>query len=167
MARTATDILKEAILLERRGQAFYSSVAEKTDSPAAKEIFIHMAEEEREHIKFLTDQFQHYDKHKTFISPDNYEEPEEDEVAMRVLSEQMKKEISAASFEAAAISAAIDFEDRAVKIYGERAETAVDPVEKAVYKMLKEWEMGHQKMLHDLNEDLKADIWNDNSFWPF
>jgi len=167
MARTATDILKEAILLERRGKAFYSNVAEKSDSASAKKIFEMMAEEEDEHIKFLSEQFKHYEKNKEFLSPEGYEEPAEDEVAMKVLTDQMKKEINAASFEAAAISAAIDFEDRAVKIYSERAEEAVDQNEKDLYKMLAEWEMGHQKMLHELNEELKADVWNDNNFWPF
>ena len=44
---------------------------------------------------------------------------------------------------------------------------AVDENEKQLYKMLAEWEMGHQKMLHELNEELKADVWNDNNFWPF
>lgn len=167
MARTATDILKEAILLERRGKAFYSNVAEKSDSESAKKIFQMMAEEENEHIKFLSEQFKHYEKTKTFLSPEGYEEPSEDEVALKVLTDKMKKEINAASFEAAAISAAIDFETRAVKIYSDRGEEAVDPNEKALYRMLAEWEMGHQKMLHELNEELKEDIWNDNSFWPF
>jgi rubrerythrin len=167
MARTATDILKEAILLERRGKAFYSTVAEKSDSESAKKIFEMMADEEDAHIRFLSEQFKHYENHHEFLSPEGVEEPAEDEVALRVLSDQMKKEINAASFEAAAISAAIDFEDRAVKIYASRAEEAIDPNEKALYQMLAKWEMGHQKMLHELNEELKADIWNDNSFWPF
>ena len=37
-SKTAIDILKEAILLEKRGKAFYSMVAEKSDSEAAKKI---------------------------------------------------------------------------------------------------------------------------------
>ncbi len=44
MARTAEDILKEAILLETRGKAFYKNVAEKCDSPSTKKIFEMMAE---------------------------------------------------------------------------------------------------------------------------
>lgn len=167
MAHTAIDILKEAILLERKGKAFYSSVAEKTDSVSTKKIFSLMADEEEEHIKFLSKQFVHYEKTKSFLKLDGYVENPEEEVSMRVLSEAMKKEISAASFEAAAISAAMDFETRAVKVYSERAEEAIDPNEKALYKMLADWEKSHQHFLHQLNEDLKANIWNDNSFWPF
>ena len=94
------------------------------------------------------------------------EDPEE-EVAMRVLTDAMKKEIGAASFEAAAISAAMDFEARAVKVYTDRAAEATDPNEKELYQMLADWEKSHQRFLHEINEELKADIWNDNSFWPF
>lgn len=167
MANTAIDILKEAILLERRGHAFYSSVAEKSDSASAKKIFEMMAEEENEHIKFLSEQFANYGKTNEFLKSDGHIENPEDGVVMRVLTDAMKKEISAASFEAAAISAAMDFETRAVKVYSNRAEEATDPNEKALYKMLADWEKSHQHFLHEINEELKADIWNDNSFWPF
>ncbi len=167
MANTAIDILKEAILLERRGKAFYSSVAEKTESASAKKIFEMMAEEEEEHIKFLSKQFSNYEKTKQFLKADGYVENPEEEVTMRVLTDAMKKEISAAGFEAAAISAAMDFETRAVKVYTDRAAEATDPNEVALYQMLADWEKSHQHFLHEINEELKAEIWNDNSFWPF
>lgn len=167
MASTAIDILKEAILLERRGKAFYSSVAEKSDSKSAKKIFEMMAEEEDEHIQFLSKQFVNYEKTQKFLKPDGHVESPEEEIAMRVLTDAMKKEINAASFEAAAISAAMDFETRAVKVYSDRAAEATDPNEKELYQMLADWEKSHQHFLHEVNEELKADIWNDNSFWPF
>ena len=167
MARTAEDILKEAILLEMRGKAFYQNVAEKTESKSAKKIFEQMSAEEDEHILFLSKQFQNYQKNHEFLKLDNYEEPEEDEVALKVLTEDLKKEISAASFEAAAISSAIDFENRAVELYSSRAEEAVDEAEKEIYSMLARWEEGHAKALIQLNDALKEDIWNDNNFWPF
>ena len=167
MAKSPTDILKEAILLERRGKAFYSNVAEQSKSQAAKKIFMMMAEEEDEHIKYLSRQFKAYAADKKFLKPEEHIEDPEEETVVRILSEDIKKEISAASFEAAAISAAMDFETRAVKIYSERAEEATDPMEKETYKMLAEWESGHHKLLHRLNEDLKEQVWNDNSFWPF
>jgi hypothetical protein len=40
-------------------------------------------------------------------------------------------------------------------------------MEKETYEMLAKWESGHHKLLHQLNEDLKEQVWNDNSFWPF
>jgi len=165
--KTAIDILKEAILLERRGKAFYANVAEKSDSEAAKKIFIMMAEEEDEHIKFLSKQFAHYMKTNEFLKTEHHNENVSEEVALKVLTDDIKKQINAASFEAAAISAAMDFETRAVKIYSERAEAATNVNEKELYKMLADWETGHQHILHKLNEELKEEIWNDNNFWPF
>lgn len=167
MARTAEDILKEAILLETRGKAFYQNVAEKSDSPAAKKIFEMMATEEDEHIRFLREQFSHYIKTHSFLKPNAPHEDPEETVVLKVLTEQVKKEINGASFEAAAISSAMDFETRAVKLYADRAAEATDPNEKELYTILAEWESSHQYMLHELNDALKEEIWNDNDFWPF
>ncbi len=165
--KTATDILKEAILLERRGKAFYTSVAEKTDSEAAKKIFEMMAEEEEEHIKFLSKQFIHYTKTNEFLKNEKPAENPNEETVLRILTEDVKKQISAASFEAAAISAAMDFETKAVKIYSERAVESTDVNEKELYQMLADWEKTHHLLLHKLNEELKEEVWFDNNFWPF
>jgi len=166
-SKTAIDILKEAILLERRGKVFYSNIAEKTDSPAVKKVFSMMAEEEEEHIKFLSKQFAHYAQNSSFAQNKLPETDVNEEIALAVFTKEIKKQISAASFEAAAISAAIDFETRAVKVYSDRAEAAKDPNEKEMYKMLADWEKGHHHFLNKLNEELKESIWFDNQFWPF
>jgi len=162
----ATNILKTAILLERRGKAFYTQVARQSESKSAKRIFEMMAEEEDAHIDFLSRQFVHFEKTHEFLKLDDHQEVDDTDAVM-ILSEEIKKEISAASFEAAAISAAIDFENRAIAIYSQRAEEATDLNEKGMYQMLADWEKGHHHLLHKLNEDLKEQIWNDNNFWPF
>ena len=162
---TVLDILKTAILLERKGKAFYTQAARNSESQSAKKIFEMMAEEEDQHIDFLTQQARSYLKDHTFIHPEPH--AGDDEAVTEILTEQIKKEINAAGFEAAAISAAIDFENRAIAIYSERAEKATDPVEKDVYQTLADWEKGHHHLLYQLNEELKEQIWNDNNFWPF
>ncbi len=161
----AVEVLKTAILLERRGKAFYTQAARQTESKSAKKIFEMMAEEEDAHIEFLTKQFVNYQKYQEFLKSEPA--PEEDEAVVEILSEKVKNEINAAGFEAAAISAAIDFENRAIEVYSNRAEEATDPNEKEMYQMLADWEKGHHHLLHKLNEDLKEQIWNDNNFWPF
>lgn len=165
--KSTTDILKEAILLEKRGKAFYSNIAAQTKSEAVRKVFSMMADEEDQHIAFLSRQFSHYDKHKAFTeNPTHVEDPSE-EIAMQVLSSEMKKQISAASFEAAAIGAAIDFETRAVNLYAGRAETANESNEKETYLMLAEWERGHHKWLLKMDKELREQVWYDNNFWPF
>lgn len=166
MGKSTVDILKEAILLERRGKAFYTTAARQTESEAARKIFEMMAAEEDEHINFLSKQFAFYEKNKSFMKIDDVADAD-DSTAMAILSEEIKTQVNAASFEAAAISAAMDFETRAVQIYSDRAASATDKNEKEMYQMLADWEKGHHFWLHKINEDLKEQVWYDNNFWPF
>ena len=46
MSDKAIEILKSAIMLERRGKAFYTQAAETARSPEVREIFRVMAKEE-------------------------------------------------------------------------------------------------------------------------
>jgi len=158
--------MKTAILLERRGKAFYSKAASDTESEAVRKIFTMMAKDEDEHIQFLSMQFAEYEKSGKFAK-NNFQSPTDDMEALLILSEQVKKEVSAADFEAAAISAAMDFENRAVEVYQARADEATDPNEKEMYQMLADWERTHYRMLSRLDEDLREQIWYDNNFWPF
>ena len=166
MPKSAEDILKTAILLEMRGKAFYSTASRETKSEAVRKIFAMMAEEEDAHIAFLSRQFAEYEKTGRFAENIKHPPTGGEEAAM-ILSEKVKKEISAASYEAAAISAAIDFENRAVEVYQGRANESTDPNERELYQMLADWERTHFRLLHRLDEDLKEQVWNDNNFWPF
>jgi rubrerythrin len=166
MPKSAEDILKTAILLELRGKAFYTTAARETKSEAVRKIFSMMAEEEDGHIAFLSSQFAEYEKSGKFTR--NLIQAHVDNAEpLKILSERVKKEISAAGFEAAAISAAIDFENRAVEVYQGRANEATDPNEKEMYQVLADWERTHFRLLHRLDEDLKEQVWQDNNFWPF
>ena len=84
-----------------------------------------------------------------------------------ILSAEGKQEIAAADFEAAAISAAMLMEERAVQFYSGRAVEASDCNEKALFAWLSRWEQGHLSFLNDLDREIKAAIWEDNQFWPF
>ncbi|MCX6287877.1 MAG: ferritin family protein [Bacteroidetes bacterium] len=164
--KKAIDILKIAILMEKRGFAFYLKVAENTTDPEIKHIFLVMADEETKHVKFLSDQFLHYEKEHKFAHV-NLPDLAHEEFANLILSEEIKEKISSAGFEAAAISAAIDFEKRAIEVYSKQAEVTTDPNEKELYQWLADWEKGHLKVLNDIDNELKEKIWNDNQFWPF
>jgi rubrerythrin len=163
--KTASDILKTAILMERRGKAFYEKVAEQTQSMEVRNIFNIMAEEENSHIEFLSKQFSNYEKNKIFGK--NEFHTADDQIAKMILSKDIKKQISAAGFEAAAISAAIDMENKAIEVYSSRAKGSDDDSEKELYNFLANWEKGHLKLLMELNKELMEEVWYDNNFWPF
>lgn len=160
------EILKQAILLEKRGKAFYLNAMENSADPDVKRIFQIMADEEDDHVKFLSQQFKTYQEKGKF-DPSVAAEHEGVTIADQVLSENIKDKISAASFEAAAIASAIDMENRAIAAYTERAENAPDENERAFYHWLADWERGHHKILFQLDQELKEKIWYDNNFWPF
>ncbi len=160
------DILKEAILLERRGHAFYRKVASETDNSAVQCFFQIMADEETKHIGVLSDQYKAYQTNGRF-APDTYNADAGSGAAEAVLGEKMRAQIAAAEFEAAAISAAIAMEQRAVDLYEGRAKSANDPEEKALYAWLARWEREHLSFLIDMDRELTQQIWHDNQFWPF
>ncbi|MBW2412257.1 MAG: ferritin family protein [Deltaproteobacteria bacterium] len=165
-ADSTIEILKQAILLEKRGHAFYSQVAGQASGKAVKQFFEMMAEEEVKHVNILSDQFKAYKSNSQF-TPEAINDDHSDDVATRVLTGEMKKEISAADYEAAAISAAMSMEENAIKLYSGRAQQAEDPNEKALYDWLAKWEMQHLRFLSEIDKELKEAIWNDNTFWPF
>lgn len=158
------EILKHAILLEKKGMAFYRMMASQTKEENLKKFFTLMAEEEKDHIDILSKQFQAYNKDETFVAVSLKEKKS---VAPRVLSKDIKREISAAGSEAAAISAAMSFEKNAIELYSNRAQESGDANEKALYQELADWEKEHLAFLAEVDSVLREEIWNDNKFWPF
>jgi rubrerythrin len=130
-----TEILKNAILLEKRGHAFYSKVAEQAEDQAVKEFFQLMADEENQHIQILSDQFKIFQTQNKF-APADYSDQQGSELPSKVLTDDVKRAISAAAFEAAAISAAMSMEKNAIQLYANRAKTAEDAQEAAFYSWL-------------------------------
>lgn len=160
------DILKEAILLERRGRAFYQTVAAQSGNDTVREFFQTMADEEHRHMQILEAHYKTYSETQKFAGFDALT-ADKVPVADLVLSEKLKAQIAAADFEAAAISAAMLMEEQAVTLYADRARLSADPNEKALYSWLAEWEHGHLTYLADLDREIKQQIWNDRQFWPF
>ena len=88
-----TDILKSAILMEKRGQAFYEKVAQQTSGTVVKRFFEMMADEEKNHIRILSTQFKAYQENKQFDST-QFDGPHESDIAAQVISKEIKSEIS-------------------------------------------------------------------------
>ena len=165
MEQNAIDILKTAILLEKRGKAFYSKVAEQASSPEVRQIFEILAQEEQVHLEFLSEQFRHYQSEKRFKAGPF---PTADPAAVKtILSDEITQRLAAASYEAAAIAAALDMEKRAVQVYSAQVERTSQAEEKALYQWLVDWEEEHFQLLFQLDQELKEKIWNDQKFWPF
>ena len=160
------DILKNAILLEKRGKSFYATVAGQTGNEAVRRFFKQMAAEEDSHIRILSEQFKSYSDTHRFQSP-AFDTERSGAFAADVINADLKEQVSAASFEAASIAAAMAMEKNAISLYSRRAEEAQDKNEKALYNWLADWEKTHLEFLAAIDRELTEKIWNDNNFWPF
>ena len=157
--------LKTALLLEKQGKLFYQRVAKDTGSRAVAGLFEIMADEEAKHIDYLSKQFAHYSATDSFLEQEA--EGSASSAVRQILSQEIRQQITAASYEAAAISAAIEMENRAVRIYSDRADASKDAKEKRLYSWLAQWEKGHLKFLAQINDELREEIWYESNFWPF
>jgi rubrerythrin len=150
--------------LEHRGKALYESVAQKTEIAPVKELFEMLTEEEKKHIDILNKQFTLVANGKDFETGEL--DKFEDITAKTVLSQGVVNGISAAGYEAAVIAAALEFEKKAVQYYGDQETAASTAEEKKLFNWLVKWETEHMTMLAKIDDDLKEQIWYDNSFWP-
>ena len=162
----ALTILKHAFLMERKGKALYEKVMEHAKDDSVKAFFKDLADDEQEHMNILEKQFKALMSSSKFTAG-GFENDAGRVSAPDILDETLKNKIDAAGFEATAITAAIGFEEKAVKLYAQRSEEASDPEEKKLYHWLSTWETTHLKKLMALDAELMETVWQDNSFWPY
>lgn len=164
MSDRALEAIKGAILLERRGGTFYRSVAEKTDNEAVSEVFQTMAAEEKKHEDVLAEHYSSLVKHGTLAAISDLGQAAEH--SDEIINRQVKGEIEASGYEAAAISAAMALEKEAISYYDLKASEAEEDTERKLYEWLSRWEMTHLDFLARMDRALMEQIWFDNRFWP-
>lgn len=158
------DIVKGALLLEHKGKALYESVVQTTGIDAVKELFAWLVREEEKHIGFLEKQYKRLAKGQG-LDVSGFEDSHA-ETAEMVITEEIVNNVFGAGYEAAVISAALEFEKKAVEFYSRRADSAKSKEEKETFQWLSKWETTHLQMLAEVDDDLKEQIWFDNRFWP-
>lgn len=159
-------ILKHAFLMERKGKSLYDKACDHAKDDTVKAFFKDLSDDEQEHMNILEKQFKSYMNSGKFMAG-GFENDGGAVTAPDILDETLKDKINAAGFEATAITAAISFEEKAVKMYAQRAQEATDKEEKKMYNWLSVWEKTHLKKLLALEASLIESVWQDNSFWPF
>lgn len=152
--------------MEKKGNRLYEKAMNHATDDAVKAFFKDLANDELEHMNILEQQFKAYIKDNKFSSL-GYRFDDKEVKAPDILDDTLKDKINAASFEATVITASINFEEKAITMYAQRAKEATDPEEKKMYNWLSVWEKTHLEKLMSLEASLMEDIWHDNNFWPF
>lgn len=164
MSAEAIEALKGAILLERRGWAFYSKVASTTKFEGVREVFSSMAEEEKRHEEALSLHYSSLVRDGSLPAVTTLGQVSD--ISGEVITRKVRSEIDAAGFEAAAISAAMAMEASAEKFYREKASEAASGSARNLFNWLADWEHGHLETLAMMDRALMENIWFENGFWP-
>ena len=158
------EILRQAMQVENDGHQFFRMAAHASVDPQAKTAFMAMAQEEREHLRYLR---RHYDAVlKTGKLEAGLAMAAPEEEAGEIFSPELRKRAGQAHFEMSALSIGVQLELRAVKFYQAQAKVAEDELEQILFSELAEWETGHYHALLAQQESLKEDFWADGGFAP-
>jgi rubrerythrin len=161
------DALLKAIRAERDGHSFYGMAANSSKDPKAKEVFAQLAEEELDHMNFLT---RHYHSVLETGKPDDSAKlgrRADLSGAWPIFSEGIKTRMDDAHLEMSALSIGIQLELDAESFYRKQASAESDPVAQRFFLELAEWESGHYQALLRQQDELKADYWNAAGFAAF
>ena len=157
--------IKDAVMVEVKGQQLYSHAATEAKDPAARAMFEMLAKDEDDHVRILMTQYKSLmadgkldlnDVHPAAV----------DHGAADVVTDDFKKSIKRGNFEMAVISIGCDLENKAIAYYKKHAEATEDPELKQLFTWLREWEDGHLKQLLELEKIYQDAYWADQGFSP-
>ncbi|HOW57440.1 MAG TPA: ferritin family protein [Smithellaceae bacterium] len=153
--------LKFALENEMREREFYLDSAKKTKNMAGKNMFLQIADEEKEHYEILKKLHDKWEKQKAW--PATVPLKVRKSAAHLVLKSMAGKKsarIAGNDSELKAVRTAIDFEARAAALYTKLEKASSDPKEKLFFSMLAGIERDHLLSLRDTEEFL-----TDPVFW--
>jgi len=125
------NIIKEAIALEKHGYNFYITATEKANSNLAKSLFNEFADDEKQHMKILEEQYKN-------LLENNEWSPlkREDEFQVKDIIKDIEEELKHSDFDITAVYIAMNLEEKAEKYYREKIESVEDDKGKKILKWL-------------------------------
>jgi rubrerythrin len=166
----AIGALKMAIRVEQNGYRFYRRAAEETDDPKGKQLFNSLAEDEEAHESILKSRLKALERDGEWKDVGAEEWPGEspftgeDPIFSR---ERIEKGVEDYTSELSALRMAYLIEKNAFEFYTKAARETEDPVGKAMYQDLADWEKNHQSVLETEYRFLADQFKLDMGFAPF
>jgi len=157
--------IKDAVMVEVKGQQLYSHAAEKAEDPAAKAMFQMLAKDEDDHVRILMKQYKNLVE-KGKLDLQDVHPAEVDHGSSTVITDDFKKSVQRGKFEMAVISIGCDLENKAIAYYKEHAAKTDDSELKQLFTWLMEWEDGHLEQLLELEKIYQDAYWSDQGFSP-
>jgi len=145
--RQIVEGLKQAMLAESDGHNFYMMAAKNTKDNKGKQVLTSLAKDEIDHFNFLKAQY------KSFMetgAPDaniKLRKYKSNTSKSPIFSADFKKRLKKAHYEMSALAIGAQLELLSIQFYRGESEKAINPVVKAFYAELAEWETTHHLLL--------------------
>ncbi len=154
----ALAVLKEAMEVERQGEAFYEEAAEHVQDPTGKAVFQTLARDEVQHLRMLQAEHEAISSHRDWIGLD---EARAYELSRPLKLFPDKREASlvipAAATDEHALELAKKFEDKGYTMYVAAAADAADPRAAELFEFLAKQENSHYAFLQKTHEYLTTE----------
>lgn len=169
------DVIRQAILNEVEGIAFYDLAAEKTTNPEVKEALIFLKNQEADHEAWLKNLFErllqkkHFElEYVTWLDLQHKQQSEREKrgtspelFAKAKQQFQDGKLFQTATMDLAIFKVGALMEQAAIDFYSQAAKKSTSPEAKALYERLVTWEQEHLNTLNEIHETLTKD-WLEN-----
>jgi rubrerythrin len=152
----ALSVLQEAVRNELDGKAMYLQAAERTRHELGKSMFRSFAKEEDQHVHVLQVQYTEVSKSGDWIDLEAAQKAPRDPGLILFPQEEreIKEIVPEGMSDLEALKLAMDFEQRAVRMYQQAAADADDPVAQSFYRELAKWEGTHYEILDNSHDYL-------------
>ncbi len=157
--------VKDAVMVEIKGQQLYHHAAMQTTDPQAKAMFEMLAKDEDDHVRILMSQYKSL-MQEGRIDLKDVHPGEIDHGSHNVITDDFKKALHRGEFEMAIIGIGCDLERRAIAYYKEQAGKTEDADLEKLFTWLVEWEDGHLEQLMELEKIYQDAYWADQGFSP-
>lgn len=165
---TTLKALAYALQMEKEGENFYKQNADRIKSGKARQVFMQLAEMEKEHQAFIETQYKALTKGYDWVSVDALSEEDFSAFDKRQNMEHIPaSEVESALGDIPILRMAYLLENDLAEYYAKMAEQTSDEKGKVVFKLLSAWEVKHRDMLMTEYKKLMESNWFDSGFAPF
>ena len=149
-------VLREAVRNELDGKAMYVQAAERTQSELGRTMFRSFAKEEEQHVHVLQVQYAEVNESGGWIDVEAARaEPRDPKLVLFPQEERRVRElVPEGTSDLEALKLAMDFEQRAARMYEQAATDADNPVAQPFYRELAKWEGTHYQILDNSHDYL-------------
>jgi rubrerythrin len=152
----ALSVLREAVRNELDGRTMYEQAARITHGQLGQEMFTSLAAEEDQHIHILQAQYATVNESGEWLDIEAArKQPRDPSLILFPQGQQEIKDLMPeGTSDLEALKLAMDFEQRAVRMYEGAAAATNDPTSQAFYSQLAEWEGTHYRLLSNSRDYL-------------